>query len=160
MTIRKFNKQATKHRTGSTQTNRPPGKLKKSVAWWPLLFIGNFVERFLPMVNQKIYKERLPIKTQKRLPNNPNVLVSDNGAPITSDGGNVLLGMFLNSPVVSTAFNDVTFSENRKNPLYSKLDILRQLIIQVIEGYRNDGIANYMNQDAEHRLAFGQDMAS
>lgn len=54
--------------------------------------------------------------TQKVLPSNPLVAVSDNGAPITSDGGNVLLSMFLNSPVVSRLFNNVEFNDNRKNP--------------------------------------------
>ena len=56
--------------------------------------------------------------TQKVLPSNPLVAVSDNGAPITSDGGNVLLSMFLNSPVVSRLFNNVEFNDNRKNPRY------------------------------------------
>ena len=59
--------------------------------------------------------------TQKVLPSNPLVAVSDNGAPIPSDGGNVLLSMFLNSPVVSRIFNNVEFNDNRKNPRYAKV---------------------------------------
>ena len=48
--------------------------------------------------------------TQKVVPSNPLVAVSDNGAPITSDGGNVLLSMFLNSPVVSRLFNNCSYA--------------------------------------------------
>ncbi|RGO77281.1 hypothetical protein DXA89_10525 [Weissella cibaria] len=70
---------------------------------------------------------------QKVLPSNPLVAVSDNGAPITSDGGNVLLSMFLNSPVVSRLFNNVEFNDNRKNPRYAKEELLLQMLIQVIE---------------------------
>lgn len=82
--------------------------------------------------------------TQKVLPSNPLVAVSDNGAPITSDGGNVLLSMFLNSPVVSRLFNNVEFNVNRKNPRYAKVELFLQMLIQVIE----------------HRLVYVQNMAS
>ncbi|TGE83563.1 transposase, partial [Weissella confusa] len=98
--------------------------------------------------------------TQKVLPSNPLVAVSDNGAPITSDGGNVLLSMFLNSPVVSRLFNNVEFNDNRKNPRYAKVELLLQMLIQVIEGYRNDDVADYLTQDIEHRLVYAQNMAS
>lgn len=84
--------------------------------------------------------------TQKVLPSNPLVAVSDNGAPITSDGGNVLLSMFLNSPVVSRLFNNVEFNDNRKNPRYAKVELLLQMLIQVIEGYRNDDVADYLTR--------------
>ncbi|MCT0008879.1 hypothetical protein EFL93_11000, partial [Weissella confusa] len=100
------------------------------------------------------------IMTQKVLPSNPLVAVSDNGAPITSDGGNVLLNMFLNSPVVSRLFNNVEFNDNRKNPRYAKVELLLQMLIQVIEGYRNDDVADYLTQDIEHRLVYAQNMAS
>ena len=98
--------------------------------------------------------------TQKVLPSNPLVAVSDNGAPITSDGGNVLLSMFLNSPVVSRLFNNVEFNDNRKSPRYAKVELLLQMLIQVIEGYRNDDVADYLTQDIEHRLVYAQNMAS
>lgn len=98
--------------------------------------------------------------TQKVLPSNHLVAVSDNGAPITSDGGNVLLSMFLNSPVVSRLFNNVEFNDNRKNPRYAKVELLLQMLIQVIEGYRNDNVADYLTQDIEHRLVYAQNMAS
>lgn len=94
--------------------------------------------------------------TQKVLPSNPLVAVSDNGATITSDGGNVLLSMFLNSPVVSRLFNNVEFNDNRKNPRYAKVELLLQMLIQVIEGYRNDDVADYLTQDIEHRLIYGR----
>jgi len=97
---------------------------------------------------------------QKVLPSNPLVSVSDNGAPITSDGGNVLLSMFLNSPVVSRLFNNVECNDNRKNPRYAKVELLLQMLIQVIEGYRNDDVADYLTQDIEHRLVYAQNMAS
>ena len=107
--------------------------------------------------------------TQKVLPSNPLVAVSDNGAPITSDGGNVLLSMFLNSPVVSRLFNNVECNDifnnvecndNRKNPRYAKVELLLQMLIQVIEGYRNDDVADYLTQDIEHRLVYAQNMTS
>lgn len=98
--------------------------------------------------------------TQKVLPSNPLVAVSDNGAPITSGGGNVLLSMFLNSPVVSRLFNNVEFNDNRKNPRYAKVELLLQMLIQVIEGYRNDDVADYLTQVIEHRLVYEQNMAS
>lgn len=98
--------------------------------------------------------------TQKVLPSNHLVAVSDNGAPITSDGGNVLLSMFLNSPVVPSLFNNVEFNDNRKNPRYAKIELLLQMLIQVIECYRNDDVADYLTHDIEHRLVYAQNMAS
>ena len=52
--------------------------------------------------------------------------------------------MFLNSPVVSRLFNNVEFNDNRKNPRYAKVELLLQMLIQVIEGYRNDDVADYL----------------
>ena len=67
------------------------------------------------------------IMTQKVLPSHPLVAVSDKGASITSDGGNVLLSMFLNSPVVSMLFNNVEFNNNRKTPRYAKVALMLDL---------------------------------
>src|SRR5699024_7002724 len=42
----------------------------------------------------------------------------------------------------------------------SDLELLLQMLIQVIEGYRNDDVADYLTQDIEHRLVYAQNMAS
>ncbi|MCT0950017.1 hypothetical protein EFL45_11620 [Weissella confusa] len=123
--------------------------------------IGALFYDILLVKKTKYYKiGASKITTQKVLPSNPLVAVSDNGAPITSDGGNVLLSIFLNSYVVSRLFNNVEFNDNRKNPRYAKVELLLQMLIQVIEGYRNDDVADYLTQDIEHRLVYAQNMAS
>jgi hypothetical protein len=87
---------------------------------------------------------------------NPNIQVSDNGGTLTSDGGNVLLEQFFQAPAVKRAFAGISITDNRRNPLHSNEQIIKQLLIQIIEGYTNDSDANFLAKDVEHSLVFGQ----
>lgn len=85
---------------------------------------------------------------KKTLQCNPKIQLSNDGGNLTSDTGMVLVEEFLAKVNFSQMITDtMTFQDKRKYATHSMADLLKQVIYQLIAGYKSDAAANRLAQD-------------
>jgi hypothetical protein len=103
----------------------------------------------------KIITENLQI-------NGLNIKVSNDGGDVSSNGGIVLINKFLKGlkfdEEVNRIFKDK--SDSRKYFKYSYSDILKQMIFQIMLGYKSDYSANKLKNDKLLSICLDNKIAS
>lgn len=85
---------------------------------------------------------------QKQVKFNSNIIVNHSGGSLTNDGGLILVNEFMDKLNFSDlATQLVPFQDTRHYCSHTNQKMIKQLILQLIAGYKADAVANFLQAD-------------